>query len=336
MKNQNHQHPRFAHSQPNHNQRRIRFLAFLLLLGVLVLACDLTQLLPSSPEPLPTETAAPLNAESSLETIAPTEVPTVTLEAENPLYSQYLPLLSGGGATAEAKGFSFSPTPKPTRTPGSYLSTSTVTPTVTPTSYATITSIPLSYLCIPPQTPQLGLVTKVVDGDTIRVLLDGKEEKVRYIGIDAPESTTTQEPFGKEATKRNAQLVRDQIVELYRDVSETDRYGRLLRYVVTNSVFVNLKLIEEGYAKAVTYPPDVACATIFQYAERTARELGKGLWASATSSPSPNCDPAYPEVCIPSPPPDLSCTEISFRNFRVLPPDPHGFDDDGDGLGCEE
>jgi len=336
MKNQNYQHPRFDYSQPNHNQRRIRFLAILLLMGVLALACDLTQFLPSSPEPLPTETAVPLNAESFLETIAPTEVPTVTLAAENPPYSQYLPLLSGGGATAEAKGFSFSPTPKPTRTPTSPPPTSTVTPTFTPTIYATITSIPLSYLCIPPQTPQLGLVTKVVDGDTIRVLLDGREEKVRYIGVDAPESTTTQEPFGKEATKRNAQLVRDQIVELYRDVSETDRYGRLLRYVVTNSVFVNLKLIEEGYAKAVTYPPDVACATIFQYAERTARELGKGLWASPTSSSSPNCDPAYPDVCIPSPPPDLSCTEISFRNFRVLPPDPHGFDQNGDGLGCEE
>jgi len=336
MKNQNHKRPRFDHPQPNHNQGQIRFSTTLLLLGVLALACDLTQFLPSSSEPLPTETAAPLNAESSRETITPFEATTVTPIAENPPYLQYLPLLSSGGATVEAKGFSFSPTPKPTQTPASPVPTSTVTPTLIPTGYATITAMPLSYLCIPPQTPQLGLVTKVVDGDTIRVLLDGKEEKVRYIGIDAPESTTTQEAFGKEATKHNAQLVRDQIVELYRDVSETDRYGRLLRYVVTNSIFVNLKLIEEGYAKAVTYPPDVACATIFQYAERTARELGKGLWASATPSPPPNCDPAYPDVCIPSPPPDLSCPEISFRNFRVLPPDPHGFDMDGDGLGCEE
>ena len=48
-----------------------------------------------------------------------------------------------------------------------------------------------------------------------------------------------------------------------------------------------------------------------------------------------NCDPAYPDVCIPPPPPDLSCKDIPYRRFRVLPPDPHGFDRDGDGIGCE-
>lgn len=260
-----------------------RLTLIITLLSGLALACDFSQFLPVAPPPPPaveteaptTETAMPENPPPNAETAEPT----LALEAEaKATYQQYLPLLSGGEATLGAKGFSPSPTAKPTRTLGGLGATPTNTPTVTPTVYATITPIPLSYLCIPPQTPQLGLVTKVVDGDTIRVLLDGKEEKVRYIGIDAPESTTTQELFGKEATKFNAQLVRGQIVELYRDVSETDRYGRLLRYVVTNSVFVNLKLIEEGYATAVTYPPDVACAVIFQQAERTARLLGKGLW----------------------------------------------------------
>lgn len=324
--------PVFDHRRPKPILGQMRVCSVFLLLGMLALACDFTQFFPSSPAPLAIETTAPLITASILETTLSGGEPTLTPAAEIPPHLQYLPLLAGGGSTVEAKGIAFSPTPKPTRTPNRPRSTSTATPT----TYATITPIPLSYLCIPPQTPQLGLVTKVVDGDTIRVLLDGREEKVRYIGIDAPESTTAQEAFGKEATKRNTQLVRDQIVELYRDVSETDRYGRLLRYVVTNSVFVNLKLVEEGYAKAVTYPPDVACATIFQYAERTARELGKGLWALATPSLSPNCDPAYPDECIPSPPPVLSCSEISFRNFRVLSPDPHGFDQDGDGLGCEE
>ncbi len=306
----------------------------LILLGVFALACNITQFLSSSPSPsLPTDQAA-IRSEIPPETPSQTAELTITLAAETfAQHQQYLPLLSGGESTAEAKGFSFSPTPKATRKPNGSPATPTPTPTL---AAATITSIPLSYLCIPPQSPQLGLVTKVIDGDTIRVLLDGKEEKVRYIGIDAPESTTSQEPFGKEAAKQNAQLVRNQIVELYRDVSETDRYGRLLRYVVTNSVFVNLKLIEDGYAKAVTYPPDVACAEIFQYAERTARQLGRGLWASPKPSASPNCDPAYPDICIPSPPPDLSCADIEQRNFRVLPPDPHGFDTDGDGFGCEE
>ena len=56
---------------------------------------------------------------------------------------------------------------------------------------------------------------------------------------------------------------------------------------------------------------------------------------TATPIPPRNCDPAYPDVCIPPPPPDLDCGEIPYRRFRVLPPDPHGFDRDGDGIGCE-
>jgi hypothetical protein len=56
---------------------------------------------------------------------------------------------------------------------------------------------------------------------------------------------------------------------------------------------------------------------------------------TATPAPS-NCDPSYPTVCIPSPPPDLNCNDIPFRNFQVLPPDPHGFDLNQDGVGCQE
>jgi hypothetical protein len=52
-------------------------------------------------------------------------------------------------------------------------------------------------------------------------------------------------------------------------------------------------------------------------------------------SPRANCDPAYPTVCIPSPPPDLDCKDIPYKNFKVLPPDPHRFDSDHDGIGCE-
>lgn len=54
-----------------------------------------------------------------------------------------------------------------------------------------------------------------------------------------------------------------------------------------------------------------------------------------TPVPQQNCDPSYPTVCIPPPPPDLNCSDISYRKFTVLPPDPHGFDKDGDGIGCE-
>jgi hypothetical protein len=59
------------------------------------------------------------------------------------------------------------------------------------------------------------------------------------------------------------------------------------------------------------------------------------LIPTAFNAASSNCDPSYPDVCIPSPPPDLNCDDIPYRRFRVLPPDPHGFDRDKDGIGCE-
>ncbi len=62
-------------------------------------------------------------------------------------------------------------------------------------------------------------------------------------------------------------------------------------------------------------------------------EPGEG--GSGGSGGGGNCDPSYPTVCIPPPPPDLDCADVPYRNFTVLPPDPHGFDGDGDGVGCE-
>ena len=69
-----------------------------------------------------------------------------------------------------------------------------------------------------------------------------------------------------------------------------------------------------------------------------AREAASGLWSACVEPPlaSPvDCDPAYPDVCIPPPPPDLQCADVAFRNFRVLAPDPHNFDGNDDGEGCE-
>jgi len=133
--------------------------------------------------------------------------------------------------------------------------------------------------CVPDAAPQIAQVLRVVDGDTLRVALDGAEYSVRYIGMDTPENTKTREYYGQEASERNAELVRGGTALLYRDVSETDRYGRLLRYVVLpDGTFVNLALVREGYANAATYPPDVSCAADFQAAEQEARENGRGLW----------------------------------------------------------
>ena len=122
-------------------------------------------------------------------------------------------------------------------------------------------------------------------------------------------------------------------------MSETDKYGRLLRYVYVDDAMVNAALVREGYARVATYPPDVKYAESFLQLEREARDVGRGLWgvSGAVSSGvgTDGCDPAYPDVCIPPPPPDLDCGEITYRRFTVLPPDPHRFDGDKDGIGCE-
>lgn len=120
-------------------------------------------------------------------------------------------------------------------------------------------------------------VIDVIDGDTIRVqFADGTVEKVRYIGINAPE---LDRPGGKEARQINEQLVGGKVVTLIRDVSERDRYGRLLRYVYVDSLFVNAELVRRGYARAATYPPDVRYADYFVKLEREARQKGAGLWS---------------------------------------------------------
>ncbi len=140
-----------------------------------------------------------------------------------------------------------------------------------------------------PAAGEIARVERVVDGDTIVVEIDGRTERLRYIGIDAPESVRPDYPvecFGPEASKENARLVGGREVELARDVSNRDRFGRLLRYVYVRDpatgerIFVNLRLVEEGYANAATFPPDLAHVDDFRAAEREAREAGRGLWGA--------------------------------------------------------
>lgn len=124
-------------------------------------------------------------------------------------------------------------------------------------------------------------VVRVVDGDTIRVTFGGREHAVRYIGVDTPESVDPRrpvQPLGKEASARNKELVEGKTVRLEKDVSETDRFGRLLRYVYVDDQMVNATLVQEGYARAVSYPPDVKHQELFRRLEREAREAKRGLW----------------------------------------------------------
>lgn len=125
-------------------------------------------------------------------------------------------------------------------------------------------------------------VIKVIDGDTVEI--EGGE-KIRYIGIDTPETkhpTKGVECFGKEAFAKNKELVEGKEIRLEKDVSETDRYGRLLRFVYIGDIFVNDYLLRQGYAHASTYPPDVKMAEQFRAAEKEARENNRGLWSSCS------------------------------------------------------
>lgn len=106
---------------------------------------------------------------------------------------------------------------------------------------------------------EVAYVTRVIDGDSIEVLLDGEEEQVRYIGVNTPEYYSDEREEAISATELNRQLVEGQYVLLVRDISDRDKYERLLRYVFTTEDFVNYRLVEEGAAEARSYPPDTAC-----------------------------------------------------------------------------
>ena len=130
-------------------------------------------------------------------------------------------------------------------------------------------------------------MVSVSDGDTVRVRLDsGRIERVRYIGIDTPETDkpgTPGECFADRARDFNERLVGDRDVGLELDVDERDRYGRLLAYVYAGSVLVNGELLRAGYAEQLTVPPNVRFATRFGRLARDARHANRGLWGSCAS-----------------------------------------------------
>jgi len=156
---------------------------------------------------------------------------------------------------------------------------------------------PVSERLVPPDAVVRAQVVSVVDGDTIGVFIynqeygehtSGQEFRVRYIGIDAPETkhpTIGEEPCGREAAEFNSQLVLGKTVYLEKDVSETDQYGRLLRYVWAGDTLVNASLVASGYAEVATCPPDIARAGYFLALERQARAQELGLWGLSGTIP---------------------------------------------------
>ena len=126
-------------------------------------------------------------------------------------------------------------------------------------------------------------VVRVVDGDTIKVAIDGRTDRVRYIGVDTPETVKPGTPvqcFGHQASARNAALVAGQEVRLVPDREARDRYGRLLAYVYRTSddLFVNAALVRDGYARTLTIPPNERYAARFRQLQAEARAGRRGLW----------------------------------------------------------
>jgi len=195
-------------------------------------------------------------------------------------------------------------------------------------------------------------VDHVVDGDTI-ALRGGPH--VRLVQIDTPE-VGSGECYSRRAAKDLRRLIpAGARVGLRADprLDSIDRYGRLLRYVFHRGVNINLRLVEQGDATVWLYGGDRGryAATLLTAARR-ARTQKRGLWGACKavwnpygpattrpehvgSRPSGGCDPSYPTVCIPPPPPDLDCKDIRYRHFKVVGRDPHHFDSDHDGIGCE-
>ena len=217
-----------------------------------------------------------------------------------------------------------------------------------------------------------GTVTRVVDGDTIKFQSRGFENTMRLIGIDTPETKRPGYPVqcgGPAASAEAARLLPvGTAIRVESDPSQDarDKYNRFLGYVYVGSGrgargSVNYRLVRTGFAMTYVYGEiPFRYAGAFLGAEIRANKSRIGVWGppcngdttkpqygggassgagaaagSAAGSASGRCDPNYSGACIPSPPPDLDCSDITARRFRVVGTDIHRFDSDGDGIACE-
>ncbi len=180
-------------------------------------------------------------------------------------------------------------------------------------------------------------VERIVDGDTIYI----KGHKVRLSLTNTPERDEVGFFEAKEFTKRLCPIGSTVIVD-QDDRQPYDAYGRLLAKVYCDGKLLNSELLYNGHANILTQ----YCSKSEFSGEAWAQKYGcktktqelKPEIPKESQTPTPTeenqCDPSYPDVCIPPYPPDLDCGDIPYRNFRVLPPDPHRFDGDKDGIGC--
>ncbi len=294
---------------------------------ILLIAACAPSSLPPTPTPVPTPTLRRTPTPTPTPTSTPTCAPATYLVQPGDTLTR---IAIGRGTTAEAicalnalPDCSLIYPGEELLIPceGVALTTATrATPTPAPTQTDTPTAIPKSTLG-----GETAQVVRIVDGDTIDVQIGGQTLRVRYIGMNTPE---TGQPCAAEATNYNAELVMGKTVTLVKDVSETDRYGRLLRYVYVGEIFINAELVRQGYANAATYPPDVAHADLFVQLQAEARAAGRGCWAAPTST-TWNCSGNIYNCS------DFSSCDQVMSYWNACPGDPSWLDGDNDGIPCE-
>jgi micrococcal nuclease len=187
-----------------------------------------------------------------------------------------------------------------------------------------------------------GTVTYVVDGDTLNVrLVGGRRERVRLIGVDTPERGAC---LSGPATAQARRLADGKRVILRGDATQDtrDRYGRLLAYAWVRGRDLGFQQVTSGLARVYVYDRPFQRLSAYRRAEKAGRKRPQNVWrgcpvpaAPPAAAPRAGCDASYPTVCIPPPPPDLDCADVPYSNFAVRGADPHRFDGEGDGVGCE-
>jgi micrococcal nuclease len=256
----------------------------LILVAILAVSCTQTPL-----SQTPTYNVTPASAAQTQQTTArtvqtPAATPTIIFPS---ILTSTKPSTPLSTTTRPTTTISTTYPPTSTLTTPTTPTTKTTTPTTSPTT-AVITTTPTTTTA----TVGEAIVVSVTDGDTIKVNIGGKIYEVRYIGIDTPE---TYEPFYKEAAIKNADLVSGKNVRLVKDVSEIDKYGRLLRHVYVGDLFVNAELVRLGYAEDFACQPDIKYQTTFTSLEQQAKVNLLGIWKKYVGSKNrdkyhfPNC-----------------------------------------------
>lgn len=158
------------------------------------------------------------------------------------------------------------------------------------------------------QNGTLCLVTNVVDGDTFDVGNCADAGRVRLILVDTPEVFGGAECFGREASSYTSNALLGVTVRLERDVSNTDRYGRLLRYAWLGDTLFNEQIVRDGFAVLATFPPDVRYVDRIRDAQTEARNAERGLWELCGGADTPASPTSVPSTLTPPTPPTTPST----------------------------